>query len=214
MDLFFQYSVIPIAIILGVIQSKRLMTIDEFPVPQKKIEEYYLRGLPVFLILLAILISAKGVETITGWQYISILLIMGVTAYVDYRMNIIPNEYLVFGIILRGICFVVEILVIGYDAFPQMLADLIGLIIILVLALIIRVLSRKGLGMGDIKLFAIMPLFLGVLPALNAMLYSLIISFFQACYFLITKKKGKNDFIPFGPAIFLGTLAEIWFSII
>ena len=106
---------------------------------------------------------------------------------------------------LRGIIFLIEILQNPMDAAAQMIAELIGCGVLLAFSLLIRILSRKGLGMGDVKLFSILPLFLGALGGMRAVIYSMLIIFVQAVFCLITKRKGKKDVLPFAPAIAGGT---------
>ena len=53
---------------------------------------------------------------------------------------------------------------------------------------------------------------LGVRGIWGAMFLSLIVSFFAAIFFLITKKKSKKDEMAFGPALAIGTFLAIFFD--
>lgn len=209
MEMVIRYSVILFALVMSFIQYKSMSRIDDFPERETRFEQCYIKIQPMFLMIVALYLAIKNVSYITAWKYICILAILWTIAFVDKKRHIIPNEYLAEGLGIRVVFLFLEIFTMQFDAFPSLLADLIGCAVILAFSLLIRVLSRKGLGMGDVKLFAIMPLFLGTLTAMEAMLYSLIVSFFQACYYLISKKKGKKDVMPFGPAILCGTFLAI-----
>lgn len=102
---------------------------------------------------------------------------------------------------MRGIILIPELCISPMDAVAQFLSELIGCGILLAFCLLVRIVSRKGLGMGDVKLFSILPLFLGALGGMRAMMYSMVIIFVQACFCLITKRKGKKDVLPFAPSI-------------
>ena len=62
------------------------------------------------------------------------------------------------------------------------------------------------------KLFIVMGLLLGVRGIWGAMFLSLIVSFFAAIFFLITKKKSKKDEMAFGPALAIGTFLAIFLT--
>ncbi len=74
---------------------------------------------------------------------------------------------------------------------------------------ILLLIFKNSIGMGDIKLFCLMGLYLGLSGLLNAVFFSLLVSFFVSIAVLITKKKARNDTLAFGPMIFLGTLVSI-----
>lgn len=74
----------------------------------------------------------------------------------------------------------------------------------------ISVISRGGMGGGDVKLAAM----LGALYGTEIITLSLFVSFalggFIGLLLIITKIKGRKDYIPFGPYICLGTLIVLF----
>ena len=68
---------------------------------------------------------------------------------------------------------------------------------------------KNSIGMGDIKLFAVMGLYQGLWGVINSVFFSLAASFVISIAFLITKKKGRKDSIAFAPSIFVGTVVAI-----
>ena len=76
-------------------------------------------------------------------------------------------------------------------------------------ALLCGLLLKGSIGFGDIKLFIVMGLLLGLEGIWSAIFISLIVSFIISVYLLATKKKSRKDAIPFAPALMIGTYISI-----
>jgi len=77
--------------------------------------------------------------------------------------------------------------------------------------LLVALLSRGGMGMGDIKLGLVTGLFLGWPLGLTGLLIGVCLGGFLGIVLLASKIKSRKDLIPFGPFIALGTLiAMLW----
>ena len=83
---------------------------------------------------------------------------------------------------------------------------------LLLASLLCILVVKNGIGFGDMKLFVVMGLLLGLDGIWGAIFMALIVSFFIALYVLITKKKTRKDAIPFGPALVIGTYLSICLS--
>ena len=68
------------------------------------------------------------------------------------------------------------------------------------------VLSRHAVGMGDVKLVAVIGMCLGFGSTYLVMLLSLILSALYGGIQVIRKKKSMKDEIAFGPFLAVGTL--------
>ena len=202
-----RYSTLLIAIGMSLVIYYTLKKWTGLPNVESEKSKWYFRIMPIALLGIALYLSVRCMDMpyIAMWKRICILGILWGIAYVDQKENIIPNQYLLLCLGLRGIIFLIEILQNPMDAAAQMIAELIGCGVLLAFSLLIRILSRKGLGMGDVKLFSILPLFLGALGGMRAVIYSMLIIFVQAVFCLITKRIGKKDVLPFAPAIAGGT---------
>ena len=73
-------------------------------------------------------------------------------------------------------------------------------------------LFKNSVGMGDVKLFAVIGLYQGLWGAVNSVFFSFIVSFINAVVLLITRKKKKSDVIAFAPCIMIGTVMAISFA--
>jgi leader peptidase (prepilin peptidase)/N-methyltransferase len=79
--------------------------------------------------------------------------------------------------------------------------------------LLIAVLSRGGMGIGDVKMAALMGIMLGYPSVLVAIFLAIMAGGIVAIVLLAARKKGRKQGIPFGPFLALGTmLALIWGS--
>ena len=97
------------------------------------------------------------------------------------------------------------------DNIPDIKHAAIGLGVGLFLFLLIALLSRGGMGMGDVKMAALMGIILGYPNVLVAIFMSIVAGGVIAIILLATRKKGRKQAIPFGPFLALGTmLALLW----
>ncbi|MBR3761305.1 MAG: prepilin peptidase [Lachnospiraceae bacterium] len=138
-----------------------------------------------------------------------LLSIMWPIAYIDFKTFRIPNSYIILGLVYRGIILLFEFINGGNDLKSILISELIAAGALLLATVLCAICIKNSIGFGDIKLFVVMGLMLGTEGVWNAVFLSLIVSFVIAGFLLITKKKGRKDFIPFGPAIAIGTYLSI-----
>lgn len=137
--------------------------------------------------------SVKGM---VGAVLFSFSLVLSV---IDGKSYIIPNS-------LTALLFMMGI---GYHFFTQELSVLnrvfgctTGFAVLMLLAMI----SRGGIGGGDIKLSAVMGFWLGFPEVLYFLFIAAVAGSVWGFLLMIFRKKGKRDPIPFGPFMALGFL--------
>ena len=79
------------------------------------------------------------------------------------------------------------------------------------LPLLIYLISRRGIGGGDVKFMAAAGLYLGIYGVLPAMLYGSILAGLTGITLIIIKKIGRKDSIPLAPFLFAGILITVFF---
>jgi len=79
------------------------------------------------------------------------------------------------------------------------------------LPLLIYLISRKGLGGGDVKFMAMAGLYLGLGMILPAMLFGSILAGLTGLVLIIIKKIGRKDSIPLAPFMCAGIILTIFF---
>lgn len=133
---------------------------------------------------------------------------MYLLAKTDYHEKLIPNKVILVMLGIRVVLLAFEVFtnleywntVLTYPA----LGAAIGGIIMAVAMLI----SRKGVGMGDVKMFVIIGAYVGSTEILSTMFYSFLISAIGGLFLLITRKAGLKDSVPMAPFAFAGVAVE------
>lgn len=81
---------------------------------------------------------------------------------------------------------------------------------------LVRLFSRGGLGLGDVKLAAVIGLYLGYRDTLLALFLAFLFGGLVATFLLLTHRADYQSRLPFGPFLTAGTLvamlagAELW----
>ncbi len=149
--------------------------------------------------------------------YSFMIIILIVISLIDYYHQIIPDILLI--IIFALTIFYKLISYILYGTSPDILNSLLAFLIGGTLFLLIALISKGGMGGGDIKLISVLGFILGLKKTLLNIFLSFIIGAVFSICLLLLKKKGKKDAIPFGPFIniafiitlFLGDIILFWY---
>ncbi|MDV2684894.1 prepilin peptidase [Alkalihalophilus lindianensis] len=153
--------------------------------------------------VLAYLVVGWSYELVVAFLLISLLAIIFVS---DIRYMLIPNKILLFFaplyILLR---LTIAPLAPWWDA-------LIGAGVGFGLLLLIAIVSKGGMGGGDIKLFALLGLVLGWQNVLLAFFFSCFYGTIIAGVGMLLGKVKRGKPIPFGPFIVLGTITAYFFG--
>lgn len=152
------------------------------------------------------------IDAITQAKLITLVMMIGPMAAVDYRLQKIPNRFLVIALLARVIILIFEILDDFAESLSIMKDSALAALVIGLFFFILLLVFKNSIGMGDIKLFAVIGLYQGIWGTVNSVFFSLLVSFFIAIFLLITKKKKRSDTIPFGPCILLGTIIAMCLS--
>lgn len=68
--------------------------------------------------------------------------------------------------------------------------------------------TRGGIGGGDVKLVAVSGLYVGFPGIMYATLYGFALASLYSIVLMMMKKLSKKDFIPFGPFISIGVIIQ------
>lgn len=135
--------------------------------------------------------------------------LLAITA-IDLDHQIIPDVLSVPGIAL-GLLFSVAPGGIGWA--DSLLGVLVGggLFVVIIVASTL-VIGQAGMGVGDVKLGAMLGAFLGWKLALLSILLSMLLGGPLAGTLLATGRKGRKDPIPFGPFLAVGGLISLFWG--
>ena len=177
-----------------------------FPSEKKKIIYCTVMLLYTIGLVMVLQLVYTGDTVVSDVKTIALASLMWPMAAIDYQSLRIPNKLVLLGLIYRAIILIFELLFFREGLLYTLLFEGIGAIAIGALLLLSLIVIKNGIGMGDIKFFMLMGLFLGVYRLISAVLLSLFIALGISLYKLIVKKEGKKTQFAFGPVIAVGSL--------
>lgn len=133
-------------------------------------------------------------------------------AAIDLKVQKIPNKFLLVAVVVRVILLILEFLESSSNAWLTLKSAVVAAIVLFVFFVLILLVFKNSIGMGDVKLFAVIGLYQGIWGSINSIFFSLVASFFLSIMLLIFRKKTRKDTISFGPCAFIGTVIAIVLS--
>lgn len=159
------------------------------------------------------------IELLNGAAYLGIYLYLGISLWtlvacimysilmvifiIDLRHMIIPNG-LVLAIFVIGVAWTV------YDG--HYVSHIIGFFAVSLVLLLAGIMSRGGMGMGDVKLMAAAGLLLGWQNILAALMIGAIIGSIIGISLIVLKIIKRKEPVPFGPFLTVGIMAAMLFG--
>lgn len=126
-------------------------------------------------------------------------------AGIDWKEKKIPNKLLMAGMLIRtGIIFG-ECIINSSEIKRIVIHSITGFLFGLVFLFVLCMISRQGIGYGDVKLFAWLGYSVGILDTYNILFYSALFTACAGLFLVLVKKQSKKTEIPFGPFVFMGT---------
>lgn len=133
-------------------------------------------------------------------------------AWQDYKEKRIPNKLLFVWLTVRGLLFLWEGIQSPEQAMTVFIGNVITMVVVIGIFGITRAISRGGIGMGDIKLFAVLSFAFGFRFVMGAVLYSSLTAALVGGVLLLLKKADKKSRLPFAPFILTGTVLTMFFT--
>ena len=123
--------------------------------------------------------------------------------FTDIKYLRIPNKIVLFGILT-----VIPFLIYKGELLNASLGFLVGGGILFLLAII----TRGGMGGGDIKLAAMQGLYLGVSNMVLTLFLAFISSGFISLFLILIRIRSRKDMIPFGPFLAIAGLVSYFYG--
>ena len=141
----------------------------------------------------------------------ALLIIFSYIAMVfDINTKRIPNT-LVLAMSVGWLLLILPMILIETGTGVRQLADsLLGLLAGGGLFLLVYLLSKKGLGGGDVKFIAAAGLYLGFSGVIPAILYGTVLAAITGLVLILFKKIGRKDTMPLAPFLFIGIMITIF----
>lgn len=141
-------------------------------------------------------------ELVVALLFISLLAIINVS---DIAYMLIPDKILLFFLPLFIVGRILSPLAPWWDS-------LVGAIIGFTLLLLIAVVSKGGMGGGDIKLFFLIGLVLGTVNTLLTLFLASVIGMISGIIVLKIRGKGRKTPVPFGPSIVVAAIVVYFYG--
>ncbi|MCQ2408747.1 MAG: A24 family peptidase [Oscillospiraceae bacterium] len=155
-------------------------------------------------VTLLILWGRRAVPAYAAVQ--NLLLWYGVwcAAITDFRVKKIPNTIVLMALGVRCIGILWEILAEKKSIAETLIFGLIGMAFGFFFFLICGLISKGGIGGGDMKLFAAIGLYFGLVGLLQIMIYSMLLSAVVSICLLLSRKAKMKSTVPMAPFILIG----------
>jgi leader peptidase (prepilin peptidase)/N-methyltransferase len=174
---------------------------------------------PMLMVLTAALFALVASYFGLSWQlpaYLFFVAVAVVLTVIDLRHHLLPNAVvlpaLTFGFVLLAVAAT------GENAWGALLRAVLGALVLFTLYLVLALISPAGLGMGDVKLAAVLGLFLGFQGWGALFVGALLASIFGALAglaLLTARRGGLRTDVPFGPSMLAGAMvAVVWGEIL
>jgi len=141
-------------------------------------------------------------ELAVALLFVSLLVIINVS---DIAYMLIPNKILLFFLPFLIVSRIVSPLEPWWDS-------LLGAVIGFSVLLLIAVVSKGGMGGGDIKLFLLIGLVLGTIHTLLTLFLASVVGMIVGIIVLKVRGQGRKTPVPFGPSIAVGALLAYFYG--
>lgn len=163
---------------------------------------------PVFELMTGVLFAFSywqlgfSVELAVALLFVSLLVIIVVS---DFAYMLIPDKVLLFFL---------PLLIVGriFSPLDAWWDSLVGAVVGFAILYFIAVLSRGGMGGGDIKLFFLIGLVLGALHTLLTLFLASVIGMIVGIIVLRVRNQGRRTPVPFGPSIALAAVLVYFYG--
>ena len=127
----------------------------------------------------------------------------------DWKTKIIPNKWLIYLMAIRLFLFCVEWILYPDAILDNLVFMFMGAFVSGGVMFLAYVISRHEIGMGDIKLFIVTGMYLGLGLNYVVLLMSLIVSVMYSGIKILKKDLKTKDSIPFAPFVLVGTIVAL-----
>ena len=165
-------------------------------------------GIPLIMVAL-LLLRAGRIDSFILLRYEIIVVFGYVAAVVDIKEKRIPNT-LILAMLSAWVLIMVPKLFTDISTTLVLLTDsVIGMALGGGVFLVVYLISRKGLGGGDVKYMASAGLYLGLSGVMPAMFCGTVAAALVGVALIVLKKIGRKDTIPLAPFLYAGILITV-----
>lgn len=171
---------------------------------------------PVVELATAVLFALVAWRFGASWELPAFLLFAAVAVLltvIDLRHRLLPNRVILPALAAGAVLLTVAAT--AGDAWPALLRASLGAAVLFVVFLVLALVSPRSLGMGDVKLAALVGLFLGWIgwgAVVVGGAAGFVVQALLAVVLLASRRIGLRGELPFGPAMLVGAAVAIGWS--
>lgn len=139
-------------------------------------------------------------------RYVVLLAALFIISWIDWKSKRIPNEILKGLLVIRLVILAMEWWAFSEFGMSLFLSAVGGMLLGGGIFMLCYLISRGGIGAGDVKLFAVIGCFVGSGTILTLTFLSVVVSAAYSIIMLVLKKTGLKEEIPFAPFVLVGTV--------
>lgn len=140
-------------------------------------------------------------------KWLVLLVFLTVIAIRDIKEYRISNNILLFALSVRFGIFIIEFFI-NKIKLETLLLKSISIICIIIAGVIVNIITHNGIGFGDIKLLAMIALYVNISDIIDIIINSIFVMGVITVILLAIRKKGRKDIIPFAPAILIAVILK------
>ena len=164
------------------------------------------------LLLSCALIQWRQLDAMTLLRYLLLLAPGYCASLSDLRERLVPHVLMLL-MLAAWVLWMGSFALVRWEEFLRLLLQsLAGGLVLGLAALVVYLLSRKGLGGGDVKFLAAAGLYLTVGPGLTAVILGTVLSAVTALVLMALRKLSVRDAIPLIPFLYAGILTVAFFA--
>jgi leader peptidase (prepilin peptidase) / N-methyltransferase len=171
---------------------------------------------PVVEVGTALLFALAALRFGLAWDLLAFLFLAAVgvlLAVIDLQHRLLPNRVVLPSIGIGAVLLLVAAL--GEQDWDALRRAVLGAVVLFAVFLVLAFVSPSGLGMGDVKLAALLGLYLGWIgwgAVVVGGAAGFVIQALLALVLLAGRRIGLRGELPFGPAMLLGAAVAIGWS--
>lgn len=147
--------------------------------------------------------------------YLVLLYLLFAITQIDLVKRIVPNKLVSAGLIAGFILYLPQIISYIAPVTPLLVAErpitdaLAGFLLGGGVMLVIMIVSRGGMGAGDVKLMAMIGLFVGLRGTALVMLLGFFFGALVGVAYIVLRRLTRKDALPFAPYLSLAAVVEV-----
>lgn len=160
----------------------------------------------LILALLFCVVQFNSVDLISFLKMETLIILGYVGAVSDLRYMVLKNKLVLLMATIWMLLFFGSMMIDVEAAIDMLVEGLLGFLIGGAVFMLVYIVSKKGLGAGDVKFMAVAGLYVGSTYVFSVMLYGTCLAALTGLVLMALKKMGVKDALPMIPFLYMAIL--------